>query len=286
MKREVGVLRAAAGRADPFGADPRRRVPGHVLLEERRLLDAVGPAHHRDRAVAQVRQHHVGDRQVVGEHVGLRGAGERVEHLARVGQLRAPDRGGRGGAPPRGRRRPPRPGCGRPARRARRRPSRRPRRGVARGRRRRPRARPPGKTGASRQCGPASGRSSSSARRSRNGSSATSRPSRCRRSPIQRSPPDELAVEEHGGGTERRAELAQRRRLDLGALGVGDPGAPAVHADDHPAAAEAHLQPPVVAAGERARGGLHRAGVAGERVAVGAGSERRRIQLSPVRMKT
>ena len=81
---------------------------------------------------------------------------------------------------------------------------------------------------------------------------------------------DELAVQEHGGGAERRAELAQRRRLDLGAVGVGDPGAPAVHADDHPAPAEAHLQPPVVAAGERARGGLHRAGVAGERVAVGA----------------
>jgi hypothetical protein len=42
---------------------------------------------------------------------------------------------------------------------------------------------------------------------------------------------------------------------NLGPLGVGDPGPPAVDADDHPSAAEAHLQPPVVAAGERARRG-------------------------------
>ena len=89
--REVGVLRAAAGGADPGGADPARGVPGDVLLEERAALDAVGPADHRHRAVAQVRQHHVGDGQVVGQHVGLGGAGERVEHLARVGQLRPPE---------------------------------------------------------------------------------------------------------------------------------------------------------------------------------------------------
>ena len=59
------------------------------------------------------------------------------------------------------------------------------------------------------------------------------------------------------------------RRLDLGAVGVGDPRTAPVHADDHASPAEAHLQPPVLAAGERAGGGFHRTGVAGERRAVG-----------------
>ena len=245
------------------------RVPRHVLLEERRLLDAVGPAHHRDRAVAQVRQHHVGDGEVVGEHVGLRGAGERVEHLARVGQLRPADRGGRGGRRLGGVDGHPGPAAG---------------------------ARLVGRVGVLRD-DPAEALLADGGDHLRpaRGEHRREPPVRARqRQVLQQCAPlaerqigdvaavevqevadpevaaDELAVQEHGGGAEGRAELAQRRRLDLGALGVGDPGAPAVDADDHPSAAEAHLQPPVVAAGERARGGLHRAGVAGERVAVGA----------------
>ena len=38
--------------------------------------------------------------------------------------------------------------------------------------------------------------------------------------------PDQLAVQEHGGGAEGLAQLPQRRCLDLGTVGVGDPHAP------------------------------------------------------------
>ncbi len=51
------------------------------------LLDAVGPPFAGDRAPGDVRQHGVGDGQVVVEHLGLGGADGRIEHLVRIGQF-------------------------------------------------------------------------------------------------------------------------------------------------------------------------------------------------------
>ena len=59
-----------------------------------------------------------------------------------------------------------------------------------------------------------------------------------------------------------------RGARQLGAVGVGDPGPAALHPHDHPAAAEPDLQPPAVAAGERAGGGAGGQRVVRQRLAV------------------
>ena len=272
--REVGVLRAPARRADPGGADPVRGVPGHVLLEERRLLHPVRPAHHRDRPVPQVRQHHVGDGQVVGQHVGLGRAGERVEHLAGLVSLARPTPRRARAAPAAarlGRRAGAGPGgdldpvarCGVPAVRASRRRLAITRAGPAGGRRgqhlrpavgeHRGRAASAGPAAAAPPAAPGARGTAAHGRRGRPG--AAGRRSTARRGRSS-SPSSSTWVAPSDG-----PELAQRPgRRQLLAVGVGDPGPAALHPDDHPPAAEPDLQPPAVAAGERAGGGRHRAG--------------------------
>ena len=62
------ALGAAGHRRRPH---PRGRVRGPLLLEEVLARDAVGVAHERDRAVAQVRQEHVRDLPVVRDQAAL-----------------------------------------------------------------------------------------------------------------------------------------------------------------------------------------------------------------------
>ena len=82
------VLAAAVGAAGQgHGAHPVGRVRRRLLLEEVLALDAVGVAHERDRAVAQVREEHVRDRAVVGQQVALRDLLVGEEHLALVREL-------------------------------------------------------------------------------------------------------------------------------------------------------------------------------------------------------
>ncbi len=73
-----------AGRRHLGRTHPRRRAGRRVLLEEARLLHAVGPADPGDRAVLEVRQQHRRDLRVVVEHLALGRAGARVEHLVEV----------------------------------------------------------------------------------------------------------------------------------------------------------------------------------------------------------
>ena len=67
-------------------AQPRRRRLSQLLLEEGRRLDPVRPALTGGRPTGNMRQHHLGDGRVVPEHLRLRGAGDRIEHLVRVAQ--------------------------------------------------------------------------------------------------------------------------------------------------------------------------------------------------------
>ena len=61
-------------RLDLAGRDPFRRVRWAPLLEERRAVDAVGPAHHREGPPPQVGQHHRRDPDVVVDDRGFREA--------------------------------------------------------------------------------------------------------------------------------------------------------------------------------------------------------------------
>ena len=66
---------------------PVRGRPRQVLLEKRRCVDTVGPAFSGGRTTGDMRQHHLGDGRVIPENICFGGAGGRVEHLVRVGQL-------------------------------------------------------------------------------------------------------------------------------------------------------------------------------------------------------
>ena len=57
-----------------------------LLLEERRLLDPVGPALAGSGPALDMRQHHRGDRRVVPEDVGFGGSGSRIQHFVGIGQ--------------------------------------------------------------------------------------------------------------------------------------------------------------------------------------------------------
>jgi hypothetical protein len=78
---------APAALADLDRADPVRRALGQVLLEEAALLDAAAEALHRDRPVAQVRQHRAGDRAEVVVQVVLGQPVGRPQQPVGVGQL-------------------------------------------------------------------------------------------------------------------------------------------------------------------------------------------------------
>ena len=66
---------------------PVRGRRGELLLEEGRLVDAVGPALAGGGPAGDVRHHGLGDVDVVVEHLCLCGTRRRVQHLVRVGQL-------------------------------------------------------------------------------------------------------------------------------------------------------------------------------------------------------
>src|SRR4029079_18048673 len=70
--------RSELPRLDPVG-DPLRR----LLLEERAAREALTPPLHREGAVLQVRDEHVGDASVVVEQVALRDPVVREEHAVR-----------------------------------------------------------------------------------------------------------------------------------------------------------------------------------------------------------
>ena len=72
---------------DALAVQPVGRGAGELLLEERRLVDAVGPALAGDGAACDVRDHRLGDVDVVVEHLRLGGTRRRVQHLVRVCQL-------------------------------------------------------------------------------------------------------------------------------------------------------------------------------------------------------
>ena len=119
------------------------------------------------------------------------------------------------------------------------------------------------------------GRPSSSRRRSRNGSSRASWPSRCKGRRSHRSPPfGESRPGQRStarGLAHARGRAPRREAGELLAVGVGDLRLTALHPDDHPTAAEPDLEPPVAVGGERTRCGQHGPGVVGERLTVGGG---------------
>ena len=86
------------------GREPGGAVAGAALLEEPLALDAVGEAHHRDRAVLEVGEHRRRDPGVVVDHLAFGEAGRGVQDLVEVGE---PELGGR--PPRRGSRSPERP---------------------------------------------------------------------------------------------------------------------------------------------------------------------------------
>ena len=72
---------------DAGAIQPVRRGACQLLLEERRLVDAVGPSLTGGGPARDTREHHLGDADVVVEHLGLGGTRRRIQHLVRVGQL-------------------------------------------------------------------------------------------------------------------------------------------------------------------------------------------------------
>ena len=81
------IGRRAGPMGDAFAVQPVGRGAGELLLEEGRLVDAVGPTLAGDGSACDVRDHRLGDVDVVVEHLGLGGTRRRVQHLVRVGQL-------------------------------------------------------------------------------------------------------------------------------------------------------------------------------------------------------
>ena len=81
------ALAAARPRAELARLDPRRDPLRRLLLEERAARQPFAPALHRERAVSQVRDDHVGDAAVVVEEVALRDPVVGEEHAIRARQL-------------------------------------------------------------------------------------------------------------------------------------------------------------------------------------------------------
>ncbi len=86
-----GVDQRVGGRSRLMGdrrtIEPFRRGRGELLLEKRGLVDAVGPALAGHRPARDVRNHHLGDLDVVLEDLGLGGTRRGVKHLVGVGEL-------------------------------------------------------------------------------------------------------------------------------------------------------------------------------------------------------
>ncbi len=72
------------GKVDRRGLQPLGRAVGHALLEERLALDAVDPALHHRRTVAQTAYDRLGALQVVVDEVELRQPALGKERLARA----------------------------------------------------------------------------------------------------------------------------------------------------------------------------------------------------------
>ena len=85
------IGRRAGSMGHAFAVQPVGRGAGELLLEEGRLVDAVGPALAGDGSARDVRDHRLGDVDVVVEHLGLGRTRRRVQHLVRVGQLHPAD---------------------------------------------------------------------------------------------------------------------------------------------------------------------------------------------------
>ena len=89
-QRRGGVEhRVANGARGMLDGDPRYpvgRVLGEILLEERLVVCAIGPALAGDRPAAGVCHEQRRDGQVVLQHLGLGGAGGLVEHLVGMGE--------------------------------------------------------------------------------------------------------------------------------------------------------------------------------------------------------
>jgi hypothetical protein len=84
---ELAVVDGAVAIARPGrGGQPVRAVLGAPLLEEARLVDAVGPAPQSEGAARQVGHHHRRDAVVVVDHLGLGEAGLGVQHLVEVAE--------------------------------------------------------------------------------------------------------------------------------------------------------------------------------------------------------
>ena len=75
-----------AAMRDRAPRQPLRRRRRELLLEERLLRNTIGPAFAGHGTARDVRQHGVGDGQVIVENVGLGRAGRRIEHLVGVCQ--------------------------------------------------------------------------------------------------------------------------------------------------------------------------------------------------------
>ena len=73
--------------SDRTPLEPVRGRRGELLLEERGLVDTVGPALACHRPARDVRHHRLGHVDVVVEDLGLGGPRRRVQHLVRIGQL-------------------------------------------------------------------------------------------------------------------------------------------------------------------------------------------------------